>query len=833
MRYGRALTLLFLLGLSNALGGAAASTARRPGRELQGVTLLPNGWRIAPAGRHIAIGDLPLAMVESGDGRFLLVANNGYAKPTLTVVDMKKFQVKATVPTENAWLGLAWHPDGVRLYSSGAAALTAQEFRFEQGKLAMGTSIPLATPDKETFIGGVAVRADGARLYAVNVLGQKLFAVDLKDGSIVKTVDLPAEPYTCITSPDGKTLFVSLWGGAKVLFYDSETLAPAGDVAVGEHPNAMAISSDGARLFVACANTNAVWAIDLARRKASERISIALYPKSPNGSTPNAVGLSPDGKWMLVANADNNTAAIVDVTTPGESRVAGFIPTGWYPTAAQFTRDGKRILILSGKGLTSQANPRGPQPGIPGAPGQYIAALLQGTLSILPVPDAATLAAYTKAVYRLTPYRDVTRLSPARAPTSSPIPGRVGARSPIRHVFYVIRENRTYDQILGDVPEGNGDPTLCLFGEEATPNAHALAREFVLLDNFYVDAEVSYDGHAYSTGAYATDAVEKIWPMNYAGRGARYLSEGGGAMRNAYGNLDAPEQGYIWDACVRAGVSVRSYGEFVLQKGESGEEADQAGELPFRAAVPGLEGRVNPRYPPFDLSIPDNRRVDVWLEEFQQFEENGKLPALSIIRLGNDHTIGTRPGRPTPRAMIAENDLALGRLVEAISKSRYWKDSAIFVLEDDAQNGPDHVDAHRSVALVMSPFAKRRAVDSTLYTTSAMLRTMELILGLPPMSQYDASATPMYRAFRPQADTTPFTHRAAQVPLEEKNDAAASGARESMAMNFEDADRTPEIELNEILWKSVRGADSPMPPPVHAAFVRPLPRSSEDDDDRP
>jgi hypothetical protein len=319
--------------------------------------------------------------------------------------------------------------------------------------------------------------------------------------------------------------------------------------------------------------------------------------------------------------------------------------------------------------------------------------------------------------------------------------------------------------------------------------------------------------------------VEKVWPMNYADRGGRYLSEGGGPMRNAYGNLDAPEQGYIWDACVRAGVSVRSYGEFVLQKGASGEASDQAGGPPYRASVPGLEGRVNPEFPPFDLSIPDNRRVDIWLKEFRQYEENGKLPALSIVRLGGDHTSGTKPGFPTPRAMIAENDVALGRLVEAISKSRYWKQSAIFVLEDDAQNGPDHVDAHRSVALVISPFARRRAVDSTLYTTSGMLRTMELILGLPPMSQYDAAATPMYGAFRREADPSPFTHRKARFPLDEMNDPAAPGAKESAAMNFTEADRTPELELNEILWKSVCGSDSSMPLPVHAAFVRPVVRS--------
>jgi hypothetical protein len=398
-------------------------------------------------------------------------------------------------------------------------------------------------------------------------------------------------------------------------------------------------------------------------------------------------------------------------------------------------------------------------------------------------------------------------------------------------VFYVIRENRTYDQVFGAMEKGNGDPNLTLFGEEVTPNAHALAREFVLFDNFYVDAEVSYDGHSFSTGAYATDFTEKVWPMNYGRRGAKYLSEGGGEMRNPYGNITAPAQGYIWDACRRAGVSVRSYGEFAVRYAEARthDTGRDTGRGDVQAAVPGLEGLVHPTYPPWDMSVPDNRRVDVWLEEFRRFEADGNLPRLSILRLGNDHTAGTRPGFPTPRAMVAENDLALGRMVEAVTRSRFWKDSAIFVIEDDAQNGPDHVDAHRSVVLVISPYARRGALDSTLYTTSGVLRTIELILGLPPMSQYDAAATPMYGAFQARPVLTPYTRREARVPLDEMNAPNAPGAAASTAMNLEEADQAPDLELNEIIWKAVRGADSVMPPPVRAAFVRPLGEDGEDE----
>ena len=654
----------------------------------------------------------------------------------------------------------------------------------------------------------------------MDVLGSSIALLNLETGRVSANASLPAEPYTCLVSPDGGTVYVSVWGGAKVLSLDATTLATRGAFPVGEHPNAMVLSKDAKRLFVACANTNSVWVVDLAAGKAVEQIAIALYPEAPPGSTPNALGLSQDGRRLLVANADNNTVAVVDVGAAGGARVEGFIPTGWYPTAASFSRDGSRIFVLSGKGLTSAPNPRSGHPGIPGADGQYIAAMLQGTLSTLPVPDAAVLKRMTDTVYSLTPYSDATRLAPAGAPAASPVPGKVGEPSPIKHVFYVIRENRTYDQILGDLGLGNGDPTLCLFGDDVTPNAHALAREFVTLDGFYVDAEVSYDGHAFSTGAYATDFIEKLWPTYYGRRGGRFLSMGSGAGRNPYGNVTAPQNGYIWDACRRAGVSVRSYGEFT-KRGPDPEEEHDSGQGEVVATVPGLAGRVHPGYPPYDLTIPDGKRVDVWLREFREFEKNGRLPSLSILRLGNDHTAGTSPGYPTPRAMVAENDVALGRVVEAISNSRYWKESAIFVLEDDAQDGPDHVDAHRSPAFVVSPYSRRGAVDSTLYTTSGMLRTMELILGLPPMSQYDAAAAPMYGAFQPVPSPAPFEARPARIDLAERNDLRSWGASASSRMNLAEADLAPEQELNEILWKSVRGAASPMPPPVRAAFIRP------------
>jgi hypothetical protein len=441
---------------------------------------------------------------------------------------------------------------------------------------------------------------------------------------------------------------------------------------------------------------------------------------------------------------------------------------------------------------------------------------------VIPLPTEAGLVRMTAKVRDLTPYSDAHRLAPANAPVASPIPRRVGASSPIKYVFYVIRENRTYDQILGDLPKANGDPSLTLFGEEVTPNAHALATTFSTFDNFYVDAEVSYDGHAFSTGAYAPDFVEKMWPANYGRREGLYLSEGGYKMRNPFGNIAAPPKGYIWDFAKRANVSVRSYGEFVGWQEQPGSTVV--------ASVPGLDGLVNSKYPPFNLQIPDMKRIEIWEEEFKQFDEKGTVPHLSILRLGGDHTNGTAPGALTPRSYVAENDLALGTLIDIISHSRIWKESAVFILEDDAQNGPDHVDAHRSVLLAVSPFSRRGVVDSTLYTTSGVLRTMELILGLPPMSQYDAAATPMYNAFSTTPTLAPFVHLPARVPLDARNDWNSPGAAASLRMNFSVPDLAPDLELNQIIWESVRGRGSVMPPPRRTGFIRPI--VGDDDDDR-
>jgi DNA-binding beta-propeller fold protein YncE len=802
-----------------------------PGYKGNGVTLLPNGWKIAPEGRHVTVGDLPMNVVPSPDGRLLAISTSGYAKPAITLFDTHTLQVITRLEVDHTWLGLVWQPDGKKIFASGASENVIYELNVEKGRLSAAGHISLGAPERHPgrdvienagYVAGMALSADGKRLYATQMFGERVRLVDVEQRTIVASADLGAEPYSCVLSADGQTLFVSVWGGAKVVMLDAATLAAKGEIAVGEHPNAMLVSRDGARVFVACANTNAVWVIDVAKGNAAEQIAVALGTDAPVGSTPNGLALSPDGRTLAIANADNNTVTIADVSRPGASSVQGWIPVGWYPTGVQFDRDGSRLFVLDGKGLVGLANPRGPQPGGARIDAQYSGGMFQGGLSTIPMPNAAALARMTARVRELTPYSDAHRLAPANAPAASPIPRRVGDSSPIKYVFYVIRENRTYDQVLGDLPKANGDPSLALFGENVTPNAHALAQTFATFDNFYVDAEVSYDGHAFSTGAYATDFVEKMWPANYGRREGLYLSEGGYKMRNPFGNIAAPPKGYLWDFAKRANVSYRSYGEFA--------EWEERG-VKMAATVPGLDDHIHPTYPPFDLSIPDEKRIQIFTDEFKQFVANGTVPHLTIIRLPRDHTNGTTPGAFTPTSMIAENDLALGELVELISHSSIWKESAIFILEDDAQNGPDHVDAHRSILLSVSPFTRRGVVDSTLYTTSGVLRTMELILGLPPMSQFDAAATPMYNAFTVTPNTAPFTHLAARVSLNDKNDWASPGAAASARMDFSAPDLAPDLELNQVVWQSVRGARSVMPPPRRTGFIRPIAGDDDDDDD--
>jgi len=797
---------------------------RLPGMQAGGSVLLPTQWSLRPAGDQIPLGDLPVNMALHPSGKWAAVLHAGYGEHEVVIVDLerKAIVVRAAVPY--AFYGLCFDATGRRLYASGGEDDLVRAYRFEKGYLSDPHEIPAGTPGGKGVVSGLSVSRDGKTLFAASAWGDTVALIGLGPKAPVRRARLPegSYPYATLPSEDGRRLFVSLWGRAAVAVVDIASGAVAATWATDSHPTEMALTKDGSRLFVACANSNLVRVLDAKTGRGLESLSSALHPNAPNGSTPNSLALSPDGRALAVANADNNNVALFDVSRPGAGVPLGFIPAGWYPTCVRFTKKGDRILIANGKGIMPHANRQGPNPEAPppASVREYIAGLFKGTLSVVPSPSPTEMAAFTKQAYECSPLRAGAAVSaPAPPPPGHPIPAAVGGASPLKHCLYIIKENRTYDQIFGDVREGNGDPNLCLFPEAVTPNHHALAREFVLLDNFYVDAEVSADGHEWSTAAYATDYDEKAWPLVYRETSKDKIPYPTGEDQA----IVRPAGGYIWERCRAKGLSYRSYGEFV-----------QPGKGPNDPGTSGLEslaGHFDPEYRSYDLDYSDVKRADRFIQELHRFESEGAMPSFMVMHLPNDHTSGTRAGKPTPTAYLADNDVALGMIVEAVSRSRFWKDTAIFIVEDDAQSGSDHVDAHRTVALVVSPWTKRHAVDSSLYSTTSMLRTMELILGLDPMSQFDAAALPMYASFATTPDLTPYTHRPGTVGFDQLNVKTAWGSRASEAMDFSKPDAADDIVLSEIVWRSVRGADSPMPPPVRAAFVFPRPDPDGDVDD--
>ncbi len=802
-----------------------------PGMTRDGSVLLPNGWSLKPAGRQTKLGDLPVQVALHPTAAILAILHAGYGEHEVVTVDGATGRVIGRVALPGSFAGLTWSVDGKRLFVGGGFDDLVYRFDHEGGLLS--NRAVFAYPDREVFLrqrnprngegvrkhqrtpAGLAVTKDGKTLYVSAAFGHSLARFDAESGAFRDEISLGADsyPYGLALDESRGRLYVSLWNRAGVAVVDTSSFKVLGNWPAQEHPNEMILARGGKILFVANANRNTVTVIDTEAGKPIATIGTAIDPKAPSGSTPNSLALSPDESLLFVANANTNNLAVVNVKEPGASAPLGFIPVGWYPTSVRVARDSKTIYVTNGKGSGSRANRDGPRPGFP--PGtsptiEYIGGLFQGTLSRIPMPEARQMAGYSRTVYECSPLR---RGDPAavRGPMPAPghpIPAKVGDPSPIQYVVYIIKENRTYDQVFGDLPEGNGEPNLCLFPEAITPNHHALAREFVLLDNFYVESEVSADGHEWSMGAYASDFVERIWPVGYRGdRRVPYPSEG-----NLL-EIARPSGGYIWDKAAAKGLTYRSYGEFI----ENAPTPSQPATTPVKT----LDGHFDPMFRGFDMDYPDAQRADRFLEELAGFEKAGAMPRLVILKLPNDHTSGTSPGKWTVTACVGDNDLALGRVVEGLSHSRFWRQMAIFVVEDDAQNGSDHVDAHRTVALAISPYIKRHSVDSTLYSTSSMLRTIELILGLEPMSQFDAAARPMFAAFAHRPDTTPYTHRPARVDLNERNRRDAPMAEVSQRLNLEIEDRNDDILFNEIIWKAVKGKDSVMPPPVRAAFVMP------------
>ena len=779
---------------------------------------LPNGWSLSPAGKSLPLGDFPLNIAVSSSKKYMAITNNGQSKQSIQLINVATNKVVDNIGIGKSWLGIAFSKDEKNLYASGGNDNWILKYDIKNEKLILVDSIKLGNkwPTKISPA-GICINDKKNILYVVTKDDSCLYEINLSNKKIIKKTLLPAEAYTCALSNDNSILYITIWGDEKLIVYNTEQQKISHQIKTGTHPNDFAVSKNGKLIYVANGEDNSVSVIDVKTSKVIETLNSALYPDAPTGSATNGIALSEDQKTLYIANADNNCLAVFDVSQVGSSKSKGFIPVGWYPTNVKVI--GNKIYVTNGKGFTSFPNPLGPDPYNKNAQMavqkgllkntkdvQYIGGLMKGTLSIINVPSEKQLSIYAQAVYQNTPYTKTNELL-SNAEIGSVIPQKVGDASPIKHVFYIVKENRTYDQVLGDMKEGNGDPSLCLFGEKITPNLHALAKEFILLDNFYVDGEVSADGHNWTFGAYANDYLEKNWITSYGGRGGGYDAEGTRPIANN-------KNGFIWDFAKRAGVSYRTYGEF----------ADD-----YKPNIPVLKNHFCTYYTSWDQSVRDTTRVGQWKRDFDSLLAINAVPQLNTLRIINDHTEGMKLGRPSPNAHVADNDLAVGMFVEYLSKSPIWNESVVFIVEDDAQNGPDHVDAHRSPAFVAGGYVKRNFVDHTMYSTSSILKTIELILGMPPMSQYDAAATPLWRCFEKTSNLTGFTHKPLRYDINEKNTAHTAMQRKSELFNFKKEDSINDQDFTEVLWKGLKGENAVVPAPKRAAFIKVNPKVEIDD----
>jgi len=800
--------ILSLLGWTAQAQESVSSTNR---------IMLPNGWALSPAGKSLPLGDLPLNMAISKSKKWMAVTNNGQSKQSIQLINTQTDQILDNIIIDKSWLGIAFSNDEKYLYASGGNDNWILQYAVVNDKLKLADSIKLGNKWPHKISPAGMCIDDNNTLFVVTKDDSALYTINLNTKKVSGKLLLPAEAYTCILSSNKKELYISCWGAQKVLVYDISAGKITQEIQVGSHPNDLCLTKNGLYLVVANADDNSVSIINTKTKQVIETLNAALYPNAPSGSTTNGVALSSDEKTLYIANADNNCLAVFDVSKMGESKSKGFIPVGWYPTCVKTI--GEKIYVTNGKGFTSFANPLGPDPYKKNAQlgvqkgllkstkeVQYIGGLMKGTLSIINTPSEKQLGLYSKAVYVNTPYnKESEQLS--KAEIGSVIPQKIGDPSPIKYVFYIVKENRTYDQVLGDLPMGNGDTSLCLFGEKFTPNQHALAKEFVLLDNFYVDGEVSADGHNWTLGAYSNDYLEKNWVTSYGGRGGGYDAEGTREIANN-------KNGFIWDFAKRAGVSYRTYGEF----------ADD-----YKPNLPVLKDHYCTYFTSWDQKVRDTTRVGQWKRDFDSLLAINQVPRLNTMRLINDHTEGMRLGRPSPYAHVADNDLAVGMFVEYLSKSPIWKESVVFILEDDAQDGPDHVDAHRSPAYIAGGFVKRGFVDHTPYTTSSFLKTIELILGMQPMSQYDAAANTVWNCFDKTVNPNGFVTKPLQWDINEKNTRHTAMQRKSELFNFKKEDSINDHDFTEVLWKGLKGEQAIVPAPKRAAFLKLTTNKDTDD----
>ena len=742
--------------------------------------------------------------------------------------------------------GLVLSKDGRRAWATNSGKELVEFLIAEDGTPVVGKRIELPKPavGGDAFGCGVALSADEFTAYVCLSRGNAIGIVDLAASQVTRTIEVGIAPYAIALSPDGARAFVTNWGGRRsgkgdktasssgtpavidargiaasgtVCAVDLAAGTVTGELEVGLSPSSLALSADGSRLYVAASNSDTVSEVDTTTWTITRECTTRPHPALPFGSLPNGLALSPDEATLYVSNAGNNALAVLDLSKPGAIAARGFIPTGWFPGAVAVREDHIYVANIRGKGSRNARKD--------GATNSHRHV---GTLQKLAVPAADELSRLTEQALADSRVPQTLAALERRAAVAGrkpvPIPAAPGEPSIFEHVIYIIKENRTYDQVFGDMaqgekPKGRGKPELCIYGKEITPNQHALADQFVLLDNYYCNGVLSADGHSWATEGATTPYLER--------------SFGGFTRSYTFGDdpLTYSSSGFVWDHVLAGGFSFRNYGEF-----------DDAKEVPdsdfptiwedWKNGLAGKERKIKfvanigvenvrrfscPDFPGWNMDIPDQIRADVFLSEFAQFEKEGGLPNFMVIYLPNDHTSGTGEGNPTPRALVADNDLAVGRIVEAVSKSKFWPKTVFFINEDDPQDGWDHVDGHRSTCLVVSPYSRRGAVVSEFYNQASVIHTIERIFGIAPANQRYAMAPVMSTCFSDTPDITPFAALPPGVSLTEMNPKKQSlgpvgryFAELSEQQDFDRVDAASEDDLNRILWFAAKG-ETPYP----------------------
>jgi len=811
-------------------------SSRTVGPQPDGSILVPTNQLLRPAGFQLLFPGRPVDLALSPDGKWLAVLN----KNSLDLIRVLDRTIMQTLPLKGggSFNGVTFSADGLKIYASQSRDRIYIAHKDANNILSWIEPIQFQKPEigGHPVPGGFSINSEGDMLYAPLSRSNSLAVVKLADATVTE-IPVGVSPYEVILHSTKKA-YVSNWGGRQPepadstyttsgseIVIDPETgIASSGTVSVidlklqkqikrievGLHPGAMVLSPDKSLLYVACANSDLISIIDTKSDAVTGTINVRMEKDLPFGSAPNALAISPDGKQLFVANGTDNAVCVIQIDDPNE--IAGYIPTGWYPGALAMDKDAKFLFVANTKGIGSR-NTRADRPG-------YNTHHHMGSISIISLPDEAALHAMTEIVKDNNSHaRMMNQLARKNKSASRvAVPQFPDQKSHFTHVVYIIKENRTYDQVFGDLKQGNGDSSLVHFGREVTPNHHALAEEFVLMDNYYCSGVLSADGHQWTDEAYVTDYIEKFFgdfPRSYP-------YDGGDPL--AYS-----ASGFIWDNVMQHGLSYRNYGEFVdaIIEPENARFIDiyqdflaGTNRISVRAKsnLLQMEPFTCPTYIGFPEKVPDIYRAAEFIKELEEFEKNDSFPNFVIMLLPNDHTSGTKPGLPTPRAAVADNDLALGRIVEAISHSKFWKKTCILVTEDDPQAGLDHVDGHRTVGLVISPYTKRGEVISTNYSQINMFRTIENILGIPPLNQFDLAAEPMVDCFTTKPDLSPYVAKPNNIPLDELNPELISlssdalfWAQKSMEQDLDELDRIDEDVFNRIIWHSVKGYDVPYP----------------------